>query len=260
MLELDPITILLEILNFLLLSVGLYYFLFRPIVKRVKMRADKKARLEEEIRQNLLEARQYKLEQETRLMQANDAVSQLMDEARDQIERERSQMQESIRIETEQALKEAKTDIQQFQKKELEEFNEILLDTLIVLCGELIEKVTPPAVHDALVQEANDFVWKMGREQANEVESLRLSLGDRTPTIRFTSTHTLNLDQQRLLARSFSALTDRSVNFEFETNPALYGGVQVRVGDILIDNSIASQLKNIRSEVKKELHARIANA
>jgi F0F1-type ATP synthase membrane subunit b/b' len=260
MLELDPITILLEILNFLALSLGLYYFLFRPIIQRVETRAAEKARLEEEIRQNLLEAQQFKQEQETRLMQANDAISQLMDEARDQIERERSQMLAAMRAESEQALKDARADVQQFQKKELEEFNELLLDTLMTLCGELIEKVSPPALHDSLVQEANDFVWKMGREQAGEVENLRRSLGDRTPTIRFTSTRALNLDQQRMLARSFSALTDRSVNFEFETNPALYGGVQVRVGDILIDNSIAAQLKNIRSEVKKELHTRIANA
>lgn len=260
MLELDPITILLEILNFLALSLGLYYFLFRPIIQRVEARAAEKAKLEEEIRQNLMEAQQFKQEQETRLTQANDAISQLMDEARDQIEREHSQMLAAMRAESEQALKDARADVQRFQKKELEEFNELLLDTLMTLCGELIEKVSPTALHDQLVQEANDFVWKMGREQAGEVETLRRSLGDRTPTIRFTSTRALNLDQQRMLARSFSALTDRSVNFEFETNPALYGGVQVRVGDILIDNSIAAQLKSIRSEVKKELHTRIANA
>ena len=44
MLELDLTTILLEILNFLALGAGLYYFLFRPVMKRVEDRAKEKLR------------------------------------------------------------------------------------------------------------------------------------------------------------------------------------------------------------------------
>jgi F0F1-type ATP synthase delta subunit len=49
------------------------------------------------------------------------------------------------------------------------------------------------------------------------------------------------------------------VNFELETDPHLYGGVRVRVGDILIDNSIAVQLDQIRSETNTGLLAMVHN-
>ena len=69
----------------------------------------------------------------------------------------------------------------------------------------------------------------------------------------------MNPDQQRMLARTFSTLTDRNVNFELETKANLYGGVRVRVGDILVDNSIAAQLLQMRSEVNDALNARISD-
>lgn len=249
MLELDLTTILLEILNFLVLALGLYYFLFRPILRRVESRAAEKKRIETEMRQKLLDAKQHKEELETRLEHVNEEISQLFEEARDQIERERRQMLDTIRAEAEEARKDAENDIQRFHRQELKEFNERLLNTILILSGELIGKVAPVEVHAQLVQDANDYVWKLGKERHKDVDALRRSLGDRTPTVYIASAHRLNPDQQRMLARTFSALTDRNVNFELETNPNLFCGVRVRVGDIMVDNSIAAQLEQMRAEI-----------
>ncbi|MBE0699985.1 MAG: F0F1 ATP synthase subunit delta [Anaerolineaceae bacterium] len=252
MLELDLTTILLEILNFLVLGVGLYYFLFRPVMKRVEARAAEKERVEKEMRRPLRDAQRNKEDLDARLAYVNKEISQLMDEARDQIERERSQMSDTIHAEAEQARKDAENDIRRYQEQEIDQFNDRLLNTMITLSGEIIEKIAPPEVHDRLVQEANDFVWKLGKESPQEVETLRHSLGERTPTIYIASARVLNPDQQRMLARTFSALTDRTVNFDLETKPSLFCGVRVRVGDILIDNSIAAQLEKMRADVNDE--------
>ena len=259
MLELDLTTILLEILNFLVLGAGLYYLLFRPVMRRVESRAKEKIRLESEMRQQLSEAKQHKEKLEANLAQVNEEISLLMDKARDQIEHERRQMLDAIRAEAEQTRKNTEADIQRYQKQELEQFNERLLNTLMTLSGEMIEKVAPPEVHNKLVQEANDYVWNFGKEKPLELDILRRSLGERVPTVYITSARPLNPDQQRMLARTFSALTDRNVNFELETKKDLYGGVRVRVGDILVDNSIAAQLLKMHSEIKDSLAARISD-
>lgn len=256
MLELDLFTILLEILNFLALSVGLYYFLFRPVMKRVERRANEKIRIEREMRQQLEEAQQHKEKLEAALSQVDEEIALLMDKARDQIESERRQMLDAIHTEAEQIRRDTEADMQRHQKQELEEFTDQILNTLMHLSGELIGKVAPPEVHDKLVQEVNDYVYKLGKEKPREMETLRRSLGDRTPTVYIASARALNPDQQRLFARTFSALTDRNVNLELETQADLYGGVRVRVGDILVDNSIAAQLQDMRAEVKKALEAR----
>jgi F-type H+-transporting ATPase subunit b len=259
MLELDLTTIILEILNFLVLSAGLYFLLFRPVLKRVEARAEEKRRIEREILEKLKEADARKAEAETRLANLDEEINQLLDKARDQIERERRQMLDVIRSEAEQAHQDAEADIQRLQKQELKEFNRYVLTTLIALSGELIEKIAPPEVHDQLVQEANDYVWEFGKEKPNEVEALRRSLGERIPTVHIVSARALNPDQQRMLAKTFSALTDRNVNFELETDQHLYGGVRVRVGDILIDNSIAAQLKRIRTETESGILTMVPN-
>ncbi|MCZ7666917.1 MAG: hypothetical protein M5U34_06695 [Chloroflexi bacterium] len=51
MLDPDLATIIFEIVNFLLLSVLLYYFLLRPVLRRVQERADEKERLMQELAQ-----------------------------------------------------------------------------------------------------------------------------------------------------------------------------------------------------------------
>jgi F-type H+-transporting ATPase subunit b len=257
MLDLDLTTIVLEILNFLVLSAGLYYLLFRPVMRRVEARAAEKARAQGEMERMLKEAEEHKAEWESRLAGVDEEIDRLLDEARERIERERRQMLEAIRSEAEQAREEAEIDIQRHQKQELREFNHYVLNTLIALSGELIEKTAPPEVHDRLVREVNDFVWRLGKEKPREVDTLRRSLGDRTPTVHIVSARELSPDQQRGLVKTFSALTDRNVNFELETDPHLYGGVRVRVGDLLVDTSIAAQLERVRSETRNNLQALI---
>jgi F-type H+-transporting ATPase subunit b len=259
MLELDLTTVVLEILNFLLLSIGLYFLLFRPVLRRVEARAAEKARVEREMKANLEQTEALKAEAEKRLAELDGEIDQLLDRAREQIERERRQMLEGIRAEAEQARQDAEADIRRLQKQELKELNRYVVNTLIALSGEMIEKIAPPEVHNRLVQEANDYVWEFGKEKPHEVEALRRALGERTPTVNIVSARALNPDQQRMLAKTFHALTDRTVNFELETDPHLYGGVRVRVGDMLIDNSILAQLERIRSETDSGLAAMIPN-
>ena len=253
MLELDLTTIIFEILNFLILSVGLYFLLFRPVIRRVEQRGAEKEKLINDTRKQLEDAQLLKSDLEARLAHLDEEVSQLMDEAREKIAHERQQMLEAVRIEAGEMRKNAEIDIRRYQRQEIQQFNERLLNTLIALSGELIEKVSPPEVHDKLVQETNEYVWNLGRDKPREVETLRKSLGDRTPTVHIATAYPLKPDQQRMLARTFSALTDRNVNFELETNPDLYCGVRIRVGDILVDNSIAAQLDQMRSEMGDEL-------
>jgi F-type H+-transporting ATPase subunit b len=259
MLDLDLTTILLEVLNFLALSVGLYFLLFRPVIRRVEARAAEKARAEREMERSRKEAAAHKSEWESRLAGVDAEIDRLLDEARERIERERRQMLEAIRAEAEQVREDAEADIQRHQKQELREFNRYVLNTLIALSGELIEKTAPPEVHDRLVREVNDFIWRFGREKPGEVDTLRRSLADRTPTVHIVSARELSPEQQQGLVKTFRALTDRNVNFELETDPHLYAGVRARVGDLLVDNSIAAQLERVRSETQSGLQALIPN-
>ncbi|HEC33475.1 MAG TPA: hypothetical protein ENI37_02025, partial [Chloroflexi bacterium] len=56
---------------------------------------------------------------------------------------------------------------------------------------------------------------------------------------------------------TFTALADRHVNLELKTDPALAAGIQVRLGDTLVDNSIGGQLAEMREAVSQALRERV---
>jgi F-type H+-transporting ATPase subunit delta len=93
----------------------------------------------------------------------------------------------------------------------------------------------------------------------DQVSAFRLSLGDRTPTAHIVTARELSLEQQGELARTLTALADRHVSLEIEIDPAMIGGMRVRLGDMIVDSSIAGQLDNLRDEVSEALRGRLEN-
>jgi F-type H+-transporting ATPase subunit delta len=87
----------------------------------------------------------------------------------------------------------------------------------------------------------------------SQVETLRHALGDREPTVHVTTAHALTTEQQGLLARTFTALADRHVNLEVTVEPTLAAGLRVRLGDMVVDNSIADRLEVLRESVSQSL-------
>lgn len=61
-----------------------------------------------------------------------------------------------------------------------------------------------------------------------------------------TSAIELSLEDQEKLRNSLQARYGNSLVFTFHVNPSLMGGLRVRVGDRLIDTSVASRLQSMR--------------
>ncbi len=61
-----------------------------------------------------------------------------------------------------------------------------------------------------------------------------------------TSAVVLTPDEQAQLRRSLAARYGEGLTFAFSVDPALMGGLRVRVGDRLIDTSVASRLQAMR--------------
>ena len=64
-----------------------------------------------------------------------------------------------------------------------------------------------------------------------------------------TSAVELSPDEQEKLRRSLSAQYGEGLIFSFKVDPALLGGLRVRVGDRLIDTSVASRLSALRESL-----------
>jgi F0F1-type ATP synthase delta subunit len=104
-----------------------------------------------------------------------------------------------------------------------------------------------------MVKHLMDSVWELGRTDMRQVELLREGLGDRTPTVVTVTAKALSTEQQGQLVRTFSALADRNINLDLNVEPALGLGLRVRLGDLVMENSIANQLSDLKDIVGQAL-------
>lgn len=253
MLNLDWATIAFQIANFLVLAVVLYYVLFRPMMRRVKERAAEKRRQTQELAEERREVERLRAEWEERLANAQEEADRIISQAQEQVEAERQEMLEDVEQEAERILTEAHQDAQHMRQQAWEEFHDELLEAILSISAQVISQTAPPELHDRLLKQLNERIWEMGRSEIERVEAFRRSLGERTPTAYVNTARPLSPEQQGELARTLTALADRSVDLEIETDLALGAGIQVRLVDIIVENSIAGRLEEIRETVSRKL-------
>jgi F-type H+-transporting ATPase subunit b len=248
MLELDIPTIIFEIINFLALSLLLYFLLFRRVMQRVRERAQEKERIMQETREERKEAQRIREDLETRLENVGEEVSSILAEAQEELEGERRNIIQSAKIEAERILNEARSEADQIQHKAMEDFREEIFQTVTDTSGYMIRNTAPAEIHDHLVANLNERIWELGRKEMDRVETIRRSLDERSATVTVETAKELSVDQQRELAKTLSALVDRDIDLDIKHDPDLILGLKMRVGDTIITNSIASELDTIQDE------------
>ncbi|MCU0520305.1 MAG: F0F1 ATP synthase subunit delta [Anaerolineae bacterium] len=257
MLDLNLETVAWQTFNFLVLFAALYFVLFRPTMARVRETAEAQRQRELRLEQSIAEAEKLRKELERRLASAEEEADGIVGSARDQAEVERATLISVARGEVERVLAEAHVDAYRVKEQALAEFRDELLSTVLDVAGLTIGRVAPDSLHDELVQQLCDTVWDMGQSDMRRVELLRQSLGDRTPTVVVRSAQPLTNEQQGLIARTFAALADRNVNIELAVEPPLGLGLEVRLGDVVLDNTIAGRFDVLRGTVVNALKERL---
>lgn len=257
MLNIDWATIAFQIINFLALAGALYYFAFRPAMKRVRERRAEREETMKRIREERQEAERLRQRLDERLSEAEEEADEIVTEAQKQAEAERQRMLKEVEVDVEAMLDDVRDDVRQMRQQAIDEFHDELIEAILDVGTEVIRQAAPPEVHDTLVSRLNDRIWEMGREEMERVRAFRRALGERTPTARATTADALSSEQQGELARTLTALADRNVDIEVKTDPSLAAGMRVRMGDIVVDNSIAGRLEQLREETSKALRERL---
>jgi F-type H+-transporting ATPase subunit delta len=56
---------------------------------------------------------------------------------------------------------------------------------------------------------------------------------------------------QEKLAQTLERMTGKQIEFKFKTDPSLIGGVVTRLGSVVYDGSVRTQLKEIKERLKQ---------
>ena len=253
MLNLDLTTIVFEILNFVVLSLLLYRFLFQPVMRNVRQRAAEKEQLMRAMEAEQAEITRLRVELEARLEKVNEETDALFDQAVQQAKKERTELLQEAHAEAERILVAAHKEASRWQGHAVDQFHTDMVATILDISTEVIRQVVPQAAHDDMVEQLTDHIWQMGRSEMERVEAIRRFLADREPTVYIITARPLTIQQQGSLARTFAALADREVNLELETDPHMAAGLRVRLGDMIVENSIAKQLHALHEQVTRQV-------
>ena len=253
MLDIDLVTILAQIINFLVLAAVLYFLFFKPILKRMDERAAAKEEALSNAKQMEQQAEDTLSKIETRLSDIDDEIESQLEEAYQKAQEERTALLHATQNEAERILREAEKEASKRQQQEIEELQEKLVDTILDISTQILVKTTPDVVHENLVQDLNTEIWDLGKNDMRQVRTIRESLTERTPTVYVTSAKELSPELQRSLIRTFSALADSNVSMEIDIEPSLIAGIRVRIGDLVVENTLAMELTELKSEVAGSL-------
>lgn len=253
MLNLDIATIVFQAINFIVLAVLLNRFLFQPILRTATQRTAEKERLIKELAEEKQKIASLRAELEQRQTQIEEDAHRTLMEARERAETEGQELLKQARSEAELMLVEAQADAYRLKQQAMNEFHEQLVDTILQISGSVIGQVVPQEVDATLVYGLSERIREMGRTEMWRVEALRRSLSGRETTAYIASARELSVEQQGELARILTALADRHVNIELQIDPKLVAGVRVRLGDTVMDNSIAGRLQELREQVTAAL-------
>lgn len=259
LLKLDPFTILWQVVNFLVFAWLLYRFLFRPMSQRIKAGAAEKEQLMQELLTDRESAAALRVEFETRMEGTEEEAAAIIAGAIEQAELDRSALMLEVQAEVEHILTEAQVDAYRLKRQAVDEFHEDLLRAVLDVSALVVGRVSPAHLQEALLKQLNDSVWELGRADMQRVDVLRRSLGARTPVVIARAAMPLTAEQQGQLVRTFTALADRNITLDLKVEPVLGLGMRVRIGDLVLDNSIAGKLDGLHTEVMDILKERVAN-
>jgi F-type H+-transporting ATPase subunit b len=257
MLSINIPTILFQIFNFLVLTVALYFLLFRKVVRNIQKRSREKDELLKDAEQKQSEAQNVLEEYEQKLKHANEEVSGIITNAKQEIEDERLAAVSDLELEANRILGEAQAEVEHRQKLSMEKYYDKVIDQVLETSKIVIAKSIPPGLHAELIRQTADEIWRLGREELDRVASIRKSLRDRTPLVHVSTAKALDAEQQGLLVRTFSALADRNIKLEIEVKPELGAGVLVRIGDLVVDNTVATQVDKLRDLASEDLNKKL---
>ncbi|MGA9770020.1 MAG: ATP synthase F1 subunit delta [Blastocatellia bacterium] len=84
-------------------------------------------------------------------------------------------------------------------------------------------------------------------------EQFRRIINERAGVVvaEVTTAQPLAQAEQALLSRKLEAMTGKQVQFQFKTDPELIGGVVTRIGSVVYDGSVRTQLQEIKQQLKQ---------
>lgn len=243
-LGINPGFLLSQVVNFLILFAGLYFLLWKPILKMFDQR-------KERIQQGLEDADRAREERE----RAEAEFNKRLEEAAQERERIIARAREKAQGERKTILAQAEQEAQGVlvgAREEAESERERILEELRGQVGLLAIAAAKRLIGEALDEErqrrlVDEFFTGISAGRVQIIDEAELAVGETKAQV--TSALPLSEEEKATLASNLAAQLGAEPEMEFEVDPAILGGLLLKVGDRVIDGSVAGKLGALRERL-----------
>ena len=254
MLELDWATILFQIVNFVVLLALLNRFLFKPLRAKLNERRGVIAGSLQNARDQEAEAARLRAEWEERMRMVEQQREETLHAAELEAAKRRADLLEEARARLDQLTEEMRTDLRRERNEIIVRQYDEVLDTIVALAANVVQSVTTRRTHDDLV---TNFCASIYQLPQTDVQEYRRLLMGRVPTASVTTPVALTPEQVNTVTDTLSSLIDRRLELQTSVDPELIAGIQVRLADKLMDNTVRHRLDLTRERVRADLMGRM---
>jgi F-type H+-transporting ATPase subunit b len=242
-LGINPIFLLSQIVNFAILAFLLQRFAYKPILNALDQRRERiekgleDARLAEEARANAESERQQILDQ------ARAEAQGIVAEANQRGEAQASQIVQDAQGQAQAIVDDARVEAQAERDRMLGEMRGQIAALSIAAANQLVGETLDEGRQMQLVAEFFSGV-KDGKVQV--VEKADVPAGAKAVV---TSALPLSEVDQQTYRSYLQAQLSADAAIEFKTDPTILGGVVLRVGDMVVDDSVAGKMTALRQSL-----------
>jgi F-type H+-transporting ATPase subunit b len=246
-LGINPAFLISQIVNFAILFIVLSLVVWKPFVKMMderRQRIQKGIEDAEAARQERARAEQ---EYEKRLAEAKREADRIVAEAAQKGEGAREEILAEARARAEKVVSEARETVERERQRMLADLRGQIAALSIAAANKLIGEALDEQRQRRLIDEFFSGI-KAGRVVVLEEQEIeRAKAGEVTAFV--TSALPLTADEQKVVSSGLAEQLGQVPAIEFKVDPAILGGLVIRIGDRVIDGSVGGRLEALRESL-----------
>jgi F-type H+-transporting ATPase subunit b len=232
-----------HILNFGIIFVVCYAWLYKPVIKMLDKRRETIARGVEDARVAAEARANAEKEAQKIIAEAQTQAAQVIRQATERAETAEKDVRSAAEKEIEKVRADALADVEMERTRIMGDMRSKVAALGIAAAQKLVGEALDEKRQHQLLEEFFSGV-KDGKVVVLEGTDLQGELTEITSALPLSGT------EQETIKREMAAHVHGSKEYNFKVDPAILGGLVIKVGDKRIDGSVAGQLENLKQTLK----------
>jgi F-type H+-transporting ATPase subunit b len=235
--------LIVQVFNFLIILTILVAWVYRPLLNMLRQRRENIAKGLEDARVAAEARENAEKEAEKVLAEAQQEASQIVREATGRGEQVQKEIKEAAEAEAAGIRESARAEAGQEKEQALGELRGQVATLAIAAAQKVIGESLDEKRQHALIEEFFSGV-KKGKVVLLEGESISGASAEVTSALPLTRS------EQDAVKKDVVGKLGDSATISFRVDPSILGGLVIRIGDKVLDGSVAGKLENLRQTLR----------